>query len=786
MLRFSAMRRPLPAETVGKQPDSPRRKFARYAAETGEVPCPANHRSLAQTASADHMGEMRTIPDSPADADINGEGVDQIARQYLPMVYATCLRVTGNRQDAEDASQAVFLCLAMQFRRRRRIHSVGPWLYRVARRASVDICRRRKRRAGVEIDCLNAEQIGSAPASTDPASRAELKEIRPVLIDLVNALPLRYRLPLILLHFGGLTHHQLATELKITRKALRVRLHRGHRMLRAHLQQRGVTLAGVALGAVLTELVQAQISDDLLARTVGLSMRVSTYGPCGCGAGVEVLMIAGRLSLGHLFRFRWLVAVAAGLTLVGGGGPLLARIADEWKKLPPLPTMLNWIPSAPRLTAPLPALSDARPDGERPQVASSSLLKHLAVGPAPRTDPSRLAPAPPPLPPRQIDVPRFQLVSLSADRFVTPTISVLSSGGSSLPPTRVSPATQPLLPVAIPGRVARASGSDSAPLPSAHSFDPPAHVSVFASRTLAAADVSPWTNIAASAASITEPLNAIVAPDRLGRWRSIATRPLSFLPQETIASKVVEQTREHLAEVPLAYDLVGRFTLINNGQIVSIGPDDLEDYRSYDAVTSTEENTSGVNGYFARNGGAVCLPPIHIAAGTDVYNWGESPADAQIDMINSLQIVATASTDSLIQIDLLAPVEEIAPGRYLNVASAGELGPELPLSHRFIGLWRMETVGDLVSDLHMTVRYDDLLLGARGLDESAVKLWYFEADHWHRVLGDSLKVDFDRKHISGDVPHDARFFAVSTPEPASLSLLAITAGLLLRRSRRSL
>jgi len=44
----------------------------------------------------------------------DAEAFANLVKRYAGMVYATCLRVTGNRHAAEDASQECFLQLARQ------------------------------------------------------------------------------------------------------------------------------------------------------------------------------------------------------------------------------------------------------------------------------------------------------------------------------------------------------------------------------------------------------------------------------------------------------------------------------------------------------------------------------------------------------------------------------------------------------------------------------------------------------------------------------------------------
>src|SRR6188474_1754617 len=65
------------------------------------------------------------------------------------MVLGVCLRETGDKHDAEDATQAVSLSLALQAKTSREITYVGPWLQKVAHRLALDVKKsktRRKRR----------------------------------------------------------------------------------------------------------------------------------------------------------------------------------------------------------------------------------------------------------------------------------------------------------------------------------------------------------------------------------------------------------------------------------------------------------------------------------------------------------------------------------------------------------------------------------------------------------------------------------------------------------------
>ena len=61
---------------------------------------------------------------------------EEIVRRYAGMVFNVCFRVTKDKHEAEDATQAVFLTLALQAKRGADIKALGPWLQQVAKAIS--------------------------------------------------------------------------------------------------------------------------------------------------------------------------------------------------------------------------------------------------------------------------------------------------------------------------------------------------------------------------------------------------------------------------------------------------------------------------------------------------------------------------------------------------------------------------------------------------------------------------------------------------------------------------
>jgi len=139
----------------------------------------------------------------------------------------------GNRSLAEEAVQLTFLKAWKAAARFDASRDPAPWLYAIARRASVDVYRRERRHGGgIPLD--NDSDIAVLPASFEATWKAW--EIRIAL----GAMPDKYREVVESTHFLGLSHEQTAQKLGVPLGTVKSRAHRAHRDLAkrlAHLEE---------------------------------------------------------------------------------------------------------------------------------------------------------------------------------------------------------------------------------------------------------------------------------------------------------------------------------------------------------------------------------------------------------------------------------------------------------------------------------------------------------------------------------------------------------------------
>jgi len=154
-------------------------------------------------------------------------------------VYVYVLATVGNREDAWDVSQEVWLAVAQGLRRSAPIVSLGPWLYGVAHNKCMSHLRRagRIRAHEEETPDVVAEPADPAGAADDIALAAEdAAAVR----ECVLQLPLAQREAIALFYVDQLSLDQIAGVLGVPTGTVQSRLFYGRLRLKSLLNAKGL------------------------------------------------------------------------------------------------------------------------------------------------------------------------------------------------------------------------------------------------------------------------------------------------------------------------------------------------------------------------------------------------------------------------------------------------------------------------------------------------------------------------------------------------------------------
>lgn len=140
-------------------------------------------------------------------------------------------RLAGSRDRAEDLSQEAFLRLYHAASRYVDDGRLQPYLYRIATNLLRSEARRERRRR-LLLAAWPANGHGGEPAVPERLLREEMQQR---LAAAVAALPLAYRVPLVLSQIEGWPYEEIARLLGCRVGTVKSRIHRGRRRLREAL-----------------------------------------------------------------------------------------------------------------------------------------------------------------------------------------------------------------------------------------------------------------------------------------------------------------------------------------------------------------------------------------------------------------------------------------------------------------------------------------------------------------------------------------------------------------------
>ena len=154
---------------------------------------------------------------------------ETLYRLHAARVHGLCLRMTAQRETAEDCTQEAFMQAWRNLPRFEVRSSFGTWLHRIAVNAVLAQKRRRTELLGAEASAEEAvaETLADATA-TDPGAQRDLEAA-------IAGLPQGARHVLVLAGMYGYSHDETSAMLGIAVGTCKAQLHRARQLLNARM-----------------------------------------------------------------------------------------------------------------------------------------------------------------------------------------------------------------------------------------------------------------------------------------------------------------------------------------------------------------------------------------------------------------------------------------------------------------------------------------------------------------------------------------------------------------------
>jgi RNA polymerase sigma-70 factor, ECF subfamily len=173
------------------------------------------------------------------------DATERLVERFGDRVYRLTMRITGSKEDAEEAAQDALWTAARRIDSFKGESAFGSWLYRIAANSAYQKLRTRKQRSreiamdevlpSLDGDGRHFEPMDDWTNRVD--ERALQGELRHVLEEAIDALPADYRTALVLHDVEGLSNPDIAESLGISLPAVKSRVHRSRLFVRKRLAE---------------------------------------------------------------------------------------------------------------------------------------------------------------------------------------------------------------------------------------------------------------------------------------------------------------------------------------------------------------------------------------------------------------------------------------------------------------------------------------------------------------------------------------------------------------------
>lgn len=174
---------------------------------------------------------------------LNGDerAYERLVTDYHNLVFGIVLRLVGNKTDAEDLVQEVFVKVYRYLDRYNGEFAFATWIIKIASNHSIDFLRKSKlKTTSLDVNADEKESSGSFKqyAANTPAPDKVLlkKEQKKIIEDAIDELPEKYRVIIVLRHTEEKNYDEIAMLLNIPIGTVKARLFRAREMLNKKLK----------------------------------------------------------------------------------------------------------------------------------------------------------------------------------------------------------------------------------------------------------------------------------------------------------------------------------------------------------------------------------------------------------------------------------------------------------------------------------------------------------------------------------------------------------------------
>ena len=159
----------------------------------------------------------------------------EIVLEYQDRVYNQAFRMLGNHEDAEEATQDIFMNVHRSLEEFRGDSKMSTWIYRITSNVCISKLRKKQLAMSSMDDPIGEDgaTLGDLipDAASDHTAELELAETSELIRDQVKQLPPDWAMAISLFHFDDKSYEEIADIMEIPKATVATYIFRGRKQL---------------------------------------------------------------------------------------------------------------------------------------------------------------------------------------------------------------------------------------------------------------------------------------------------------------------------------------------------------------------------------------------------------------------------------------------------------------------------------------------------------------------------------------------------------------------------
>lgn len=171
----------------------------------------------------------------------NRRGLELIYDRYKKYVYSIAYHYSGNKEDALDITQEVFISVFKAFGSFKEQYSILPWIKKITVNKCLNFLRSRKDSVSLNETTESGDELQSILSSNEVTEASiECKDTKKALEEAIRNLPERQRMAVLLRHMKQMKYDEIASTMKLPPGTVKTLIHNGRAAIKNNLIRHGV------------------------------------------------------------------------------------------------------------------------------------------------------------------------------------------------------------------------------------------------------------------------------------------------------------------------------------------------------------------------------------------------------------------------------------------------------------------------------------------------------------------------------------------------------------------